>query len=155
MGTVAGSDNHTGQPGQPHNGLTAVRAAALERGAVFDAIRDRRTYATTGRRIYMEFEVAETAMGGVGTARSDLSGEILVAAAEPLELVQVMRFEDAETGWQVEKEWRNMGRLLADRFTDRVDSPEVIYYLRAGVAKPTGGRAVRAWSSPIWLEIRR
>lgn len=155
VGTVGGSDNHTAQPGQPHNGLTAVRAAALERGAVFDAIRDRRTYATTGRRIYMEFEVAETAMGGVGTAHRDLSGQLLVAAAEPLEFVQVMRFEDAETGWQVEKEWRNMGRLLTDRFFDRVDSPEVIYYLRAGVAKPTGGRVVRAWSSPIWLEIRR
>lgn len=154
VGTVAGSDNHTGQPGQPHNGLTAVRAPTLERGAIFDAIRARRTYATTGRRVYMEFEVAGTEMGDAGVAPRDLSGRLLVAAAHPLEFVQVMRFQDPEIGWQVEREWRNVGRLLEDRFLDRIDSPDVIYYLRVGVAEPEGGRAVRAWSSPIWLEIR-
>ncbi len=156
VGTVAGSDNHTAQPGQPHAGLTAVLAPRLEREAIFDAIVARRTYATTGRRIYLEFEVSGTPMGGTGRCGSDPDGRVLLAAAGQIELAQLMRFSDPEAGWQVAKEWREIDRLLDDRFVDRLDSSsgEVIYYLRAQLSEPTRGRTVRAWTSPVWLEIQ-
>ncbi|MDR7497761.1 MAG: DUF3604 domain-containing protein, partial [Armatimonadota bacterium] len=69
LGFVAGGDMHSGQPGNPvlavgpyrtlrfKPGLTAVFADRLDEGAIFDAMRERRTYATTGARILVWFSV--------------------------------------------------------------------------------------------------
>jgi hypothetical protein len=71
FGFVGGGDLHDGRPGDdlhnlqkepkhycllPPQGFTACRAAALSRESVYDAIKTRRTYATTRRRIYLEWE---------------------------------------------------------------------------------------------------
>lgn len=154
VGTVAGSDNHTAQPGRPHGGLTAVRAPGLEREAIFDAIMARQTYATTGRRIYLEFEVAGTRMGGSGTSESEITGHVLLAAPGRIASARVLRYSDDRTGWQVAQKWRDVDRLLDASFVDHAEPGERLYYLRAELAEPTGGRTVRAWSSPIWLDIR-
>lgn len=63
FGLSAGSDDHTARPGMSHaprghfatgGGLTAVLAREKSREAIWDAIKARRTYATTGARIVME-----------------------------------------------------------------------------------------------------
>ena len=68
FGFVGGGDIHDGRPGDELNnesfpprpfrtwpaGYTAVLVPSLTREAVFDAIRDRRTYATTQSRIYLD-----------------------------------------------------------------------------------------------------
>ena len=68
FGFVGGGDVHDGRPGDAfHNesyppspdrtwptGFTAARVPALTRDAVFDAMRDHRTYATTQSRIYLD-----------------------------------------------------------------------------------------------------
>lgn len=63
VGVVANSDGHKGRPGASHpgsghftsyGGLTCILAPSLTRRAVFDAIRARHTYATTGARIGLE-----------------------------------------------------------------------------------------------------
>ena len=47
MTTVASSDDHNGQPGKRHNGLTAVTAATFDREGILSGLRAGASYATT------------------------------------------------------------------------------------------------------------
>ena len=72
VGFVAASDDHSSHPGYSaprarglaqRGGLGAVFAAERSRDALFDAMRARRTYATTGDRIILETSLNGTGMG--------------------------------------------------------------------------------------------
>ena len=63
MGVVASTDDHLGYPGAYREGLAAVKATDLSRQALFDAIRNWRTYAVTGDRIELDFELNGRMMG--------------------------------------------------------------------------------------------
>lgn len=76
VGVVANSDGHKGRPGASYpgvgqfgvyGGLTCVYAPDLTREAVFEALRERRCYGTTGPRINMRFTAGDYFMGSVGT----------------------------------------------------------------------------------------
>lgn len=79
FGVIAGGDDHSGRPGNGFlaytsdmpdfsgpQALVAVRSAR-ERTEVFDALRQRCTYATTGARIIVDFEMQGHTMGSVVT----------------------------------------------------------------------------------------
>ena len=77
MGMIASSDGHDGHPGNAQSpyvkhhhmyhflgsGRAAVLAPELTRDAVFDALHDRRCYATTGTPIVLSFSVDGNPMG--------------------------------------------------------------------------------------------
>ncbi len=72
VGVVAASDDHLSHPGYSapnrtslaqRGGLGAVMAPERSRDAIFDGMKARRTYATTGDRIILEFEVNGIGMG--------------------------------------------------------------------------------------------
>lgn len=63
VGVIASSDDHLGYPGAYRQGLAAVKATELTRGAIFDALRKRRTYAVTGDRIEVNFSLNDRIMG--------------------------------------------------------------------------------------------
>ena len=72
VGFIAASDNHLSQPGftaatagglSQRGGLGALIANASTRDALFDAMRSRATYATTGDRIILDAAVNGAAMG--------------------------------------------------------------------------------------------
>lgn len=63
FGVIASSDDHLGYPGAYREGLAAIKAAGLTREALFDALRNRRTYAVTGDRIDLDFDVNGRMMG--------------------------------------------------------------------------------------------
>lgn len=72
VGLVAASDDHLSHPGYSapnrdtlaqRGGLGAVLAPERSRDAIFDAMRERRTYATTGDRIILDMTVNDTPMG--------------------------------------------------------------------------------------------
>lgn len=63
VGVIASSDDHLGYPGAYREGLAVVKASALTRADILDAIRKRRTYAVTGDRIGLEFFVNGATMG--------------------------------------------------------------------------------------------
>ena len=72
VGFIAASDNHLSQPGYSapqrgglaqRGGLGAVRASTLTRDALFDAMRDRAVYATTGERMILDVSVNGAEMG--------------------------------------------------------------------------------------------
>jgi len=63
LGVIASTDDHLGFPGGYREGLAAVLATELTREAIFDAIRNRRTYAVTGDRIRLDFRLNGRLMG--------------------------------------------------------------------------------------------
>ena len=63
LGVVASTDDHLGFPGAYREGLAAVLAPELTREAIFEAMRDRRTYAITGDRIAVDFQLNGQLMG--------------------------------------------------------------------------------------------
>ena len=63
LGVIASTDDHLGYPGAYREGLTAVLATELTREKIFDALRNRRTYAVTGDRIGMDFRLNGRLMG--------------------------------------------------------------------------------------------
>ena len=61
IGFIAGSDDHTAHAGRSSfisgNGLGAVFASELTPDALFDALRNRQTYATTGERMILDWQL--------------------------------------------------------------------------------------------------
>ena len=150
MGVVAASDNHESHPGLNHLGLTAVFANELTRDAVFDALRGRHSYATTGRRILLDFELEGYSMGREAYVSGSAIGTILVAAPGPIAYAEIMAFNEGHDSWVTAYRWEYPGRLLQSEVELPVDSDTVVY-LRAELVEKTNGRTARAWSSPIWL----
>ena len=82
MGFVAASDDHLGHPGYTgtmrggvqRGGLTAVMATEKTNDAIFSALRDRVTYATSGERMILDVRVNGSAIGQRAPATA-MSGE--------------------------------------------------------------------------------
>ncbi len=153
LSTIASSDDHRAQPGQPHQGLVAVLARDLTRADVFDALYERRTYATTGSRILLDFSVGGTGMGGRHTSGSrPVRVECSAVGTDRITLVEVLRHVEGVPGFPIVAT-RDPG---ADRFDWAFDDDPgeggAIYYVRLRQREPIGGRIVMAWSSPVWVE---
>jgi len=161
LGFIGGGDTHDGCPGRGYAhaprsekeakrwhgiyraGLQAVYARDLTRESLWKAMRVRRTYATTGARIVLEFSVGSAPMGSLikhwpgGAARfhARVEGTAGIAWVELLRNGAVIERRPGR-GRSLSFEWaRNAQPGMAQSF-----------YLR--VIQVDGHMA---WSSPIWL----
>jgi hypothetical protein len=101
VGFVANSDGHKGRPGASHpgastfgayGGLTCVLTESLTRDGVFEAIRQRRCYATTAaQRIHVELVVNDLPMGAEGRVAGPVRIAGRVVGTGPLERVDIFR----------------------------------------------------------------
>jgi hypothetical protein len=99
VGFVAASDDHIGKPGysgprranHQRNGLAAVLAAEKTTNAIFDALRDRATYATTGARIILDATLDGARMGTRIEHTEDrrIAGRVIGTA--PIDTVTVVK----------------------------------------------------------------
>ena len=123
-------------------GLTAVLAERLTRESVFNAIADRRCYATTGARITVFFTVNGKAMGSEFGIGSDEKAEVEVRVEGTAEItrVEVVR----NNGYAAK--WEPFSKNFHASFTDIPGRGVTWYYLR--VLQKDGHRA---WSSPVWV----
>jgi len=124
--------------------MTAALMESFDRRSLIRALRERKTYATTGARILLSFSVSGIPMGDEGEVES-ATIEASIHGCGPLEALEVVkngrvvhRLEcserDAVLRWRdpeppVEEDW---------------------YYLR--VVQADGQMA---WSSPIWVKPMR
>ena len=118
LGVIASSDNHASQPGKEGFGTMAVWAAELTREAVFEAIRQRRTYGTTGSRIYLEFFVNGAPMGSEIELDSGRTSKVSVKVlgTGPLRWIEVLKADLDRPGEgfsAVYKEWYSTCRPTA------------------------------------------
>ncbi len=159
FGFTGGSESHDGRPSRPlvHGwhviaetdflappGITGVWADSLTRDGIFDALRARRCYATTGARIIVRFSLGDTPMGGEIAAEeisgpAELQAEIIgTAALSAIELVknnrEIATVSSADSRASV---------TLSDAEPAR---PGDYYYLRI-----TQADGEMAWASPVFI----
>ena len=162
MGFVAGGDGHPAPPGD--SGITGVYAEELTLDALFRALKRRRTIATTGAKILLDFHVNGFPMGSVipfcqhdVQALFPLEIGVAVQGAFPIEKVEIV-----ENGVTVYTKTKPRARLDQMAFT---------WYREAGATN--GARLIQspanvsrfvyvrvtqrdghiAWTSPIWLDF--
>ncbi len=151
LSTIAASDDHRSHPGQPHWGVAAVRAPALTREAVFDALYARRTYGTTGARILLDFTVDGAPMGSETTADSPPRLHVEAHGTDVIESLQVLRFSTAEGGFSVLFDLEPGALDFSWSGLDGGFRDDAIYYVRLRQRGHVRGRVVMAWSSPVWV----
>ena len=117
VGFIAASDNHLSQPGYTsvggftqRGGLAAVLAPQLGRDEIFDAMKARRTYATTGDKIILDVAVNETPMGSRGAFAEEREIAGRVIGTGPIDSITLVKngvdiwteqYREAPTGrWQ-------------------------------------------------------
>ena len=160
LGMIASSDNHVGMAGRsyPHDrqvhtpfpgGLAAVWAPELTREAIFDALRARRCYGTTGARIILDVWVMDHPMGSIVQLKDPtLPREIRVDARGSDEIKKI---EIVSNGHEVVHVQQPSNRGTQDHMQfewsdDRPTQQETYYYVRV-----TQRDGEMAWSSPVWV----
>ena len=91
MGVIASTDDHLGYPGAYRQGLAAIKALALTRSAIFDALRQRRTYAVTGDRIALDFTLNGRMMGQELAYVRQRQLKVTVAGWDQVDRVEVLK----------------------------------------------------------------
>jgi len=171
LGMIANSDTHVGMPGRlcpelrPEmpfkGGLTAVVAKELTPEAIFDALWNRRCYATTGARIVLRFSLNGCMMGGEVQIPQSHQMEprelkVLVAAADDIEALYVVRnnqdiYSLEDCGDFVDITYEDdepLEEAIEDAMEREVGEGSIYYYIR--VVQKNGEIA---WSSPIWVTL--
>ena len=151
LGTIGSSDDHSSQPGRGESGLAAVWSGRLDRGEIFDALRDRRTFGTTGQRMVLTFTLDGTD-GPTVAWRETLVGRLSVHGTAELEAIEIFEL-DLDT-----RQPRLLERFecsALDHTTSWTAHPprRAAYYMRVTQRGQYRGRAVMAWSTPIWVGL--
>lgn len=150
LGFIGSSDEHCGCPGDAvtyynpiGTGLACAWATAPDRESVFDCLRDRLCYATTGARIALRFSLNAHAMGRILTSvppRCVLQVEVnapdLIHELVIVRNGEVVAVKHPYRSHTVQWEWAD----------DQSTTGSSYYYVRVQL---TDGET--AWASPIWV----
>jgi hypothetical protein len=91
VGALASSDDHLGYPGAYGEGLAAIQAKELTREALFDALRNRRTYGVTGDRIRLDFRLNGKPMGSEIPYTRNRRIEVSAVGWDAIKAVEVIK----------------------------------------------------------------
>lgn len=156
IGVIASSDEHSGQAGRRHGGIAAVFAEELTREGIFQALRQRRCYATSGERILLEFMVDDYSMGECGTKKKgdEVGITLNVWGTDTLLRVEILRYRfGTDKSFvpvvSVSPRPESMDTELTHR--DSIETAS-IYYARV-VQEPISWPGM-AWTSPIWIDVQ-
>jgi len=135
-----GVTTHTFSPGMKYRcGLTAAVMPELNRAELIKALRERRTYATTGDRILLDFSIGSARMGEQCQVRPGLTIKAEIHACAPLAAVEMIK------NGEVAFARRDLPEDCQLEWTD--DSMQTGWFILR--LRQTDGH--KAWSSPIWV----
>ena len=155
FGFISGADTHHGMPGQTgddskyfmlshREGLTGVYAGALTRRDIFDSIKAKRTYATNGERILLDFAVNGQSMGSEinGISSDTVEARVFAGGTKTIDRLEIIC--RGVTVW----EKTGGGNIIEDltAVIPRSAGENEYYYLKA--IQSDGSMA---WSSPVWI----
>ncbi|MBS3812764.1 DUF3604 domain-containing protein, partial [Candidatus Bipolaricaulota bacterium] len=89
VGAIASNDG-PGLPGGYGNGLAAVVAEDLTRDSLYQAVKERRTYAVTGDRIRLRYHLNGWGMGSVINGADEINVEYSVECPDALDRVELI-----------------------------------------------------------------
>ncbi len=88
---VIGSNDGQGLPGRWGKGRAGVWAEDCTREAIWDALCKRRTYAVTGDRIILDFEIEGAPMGSVTKAGSFVDVSVSVIGSNAIDRIELLK----------------------------------------------------------------
>lgn len=154
FGIVGGSDSHgliwhhkVGWKRDCHGtGLTCVLADKLTREAIFDALKKRRCYATSGIKMKIDFAVnGDTMMGEEIKLEKDKKVQISAHVVSPEDLQWIVIVKDGKDLNTFGGEAYSSKVYFTD---DKLEHGTHYYYLR--VITENGNMA---WTSPVWVDV--
>ncbi len=146
FGLIGTSDSHTGHIGYDtgnypafRGGLTGVWVEEFSREGVFDALYSRRTIASTGERICVEFRIGDSWLGSKVNYEEGLKGYLKCMGTNRLRCVDVLK--NCEV-------WKRWDKIEDSKFEADFDEigPDSFYLVR--VEQEEGNIC---WCSPIWV----
>lgn len=99
FGFYASTDSHDGYPGHYGHGRVGVQADRLERYALWEALKSRRTIASTGVNLGLQFSAGDVGMGSVCSSREPHDLRINIEGEAPLESIELI--EGGANRWRV------------------------------------------------------
>ena len=173
LGFIGSSDTHRQVPGRG-GALTGVYATALTPEAILDAYTNRRIFATQGSKIFMEFWINDTCIGGTCSLSGDEAVRITAKIQAPQELQSVDIIKNGDVLCHFPVEGKEYDFIYID---DDPNPTSGFYYVRATMQgdpsynmedrnvkklqpfSNTGryphnlcrARGIFAWTSPIWV----
>lgn len=154
IGAIGSSDQHTGQGGKQHGGIAAALADDLDRDAIFDALLNRRCYASTGERILIELSVAGATMGEeISLNDGDpITINVKVWGTDLLNRVELMRhrFGGDDAFFPLQSLSPRPESMDADMTVEDTFEGPSAYYVR--VTQEPLAWIDMAWSSPVWID---
>ena len=155
LGFIGSGDSHAGAPGRSYprdrvwcvhqkSGFACVFARELTREAIFDALRNRRTYATTGVRLILEFSVNDVSMGRHATVEDPTRPRVIRIHAigeGPLKTLRIIKNNQELFRRDVSRdeeyfEYHDTGPACDGDF----------YFVHVAQRDENA-----AWSSPVWI----
>jgi Protein of unknown function (DUF3604) len=151
MGFLGGSDCYTNRPGDDRpgrqlrryakSGLTGVYARDVSLESFFEAMRDRRVYATTGARIVLSLDADGFPIGSEFTTKHPPSISAAVAGTAPLDRVEVFRETELAYAHPLGDEFaKNRVRILWTGSSRMTSYSGVIW---DGTVRVNGGRIAK------------
>jgi hypothetical protein len=123
-----------------------VLADQVSRKAIFEALRSRRTYGTTGARLRLRVTGNGLPMGSRVRSGRAVAIRVEVAGTAPLaEIVLVKNGGEVEAAWSAPPGAESACLVFRDRLAGGVESS---YYVRVRQVDEH-----LAWSSPFWYEF--
>ncbi len=163
LGFVGGSDAHLTMGGT--SGLTAIYAKNLDRNSIWDALINRRVYATTGARIKLDFSLNGFPMGSVINVDQysinnlfPLHIMVAVDCTDTIDRIEVIQNNQIVHKFDC---WRQFGKKAGFAFkvpynyeysgekAEWLSNFSRYYYIRVIQCDKH-----IAWSSPIWIDFR-
>ncbi len=162
-GFIGGSDNHESLLGhhfrvdkvprtinnehmQFRHGITAAYVDEFSRNGVFNSLKKRSVYATTGERILLSFDINGISMGSeIDIKSSSISRDIRVFAAGTSIISRIDIIRNGKILHQRNPESTECELLYVDEESINSDS---YYYVK--IIQADGEMA---WSSPIWINV--
>ncbi|MHC4944220.1 MAG: DUF3604 domain-containing protein [Planctomycetota bacterium] len=153
-GAICAGDNHYRPMGHPaHTALAGVLASELTREAIFRAIQKRRTYGTSGPRVFIHFIINNARMGDIVKVQGPWikpNLEAAIISPVPIDYVEVVRVMPGDDQVVHIHEGQNMKNcFITWQDSNLIPDQWVCYYLRIHMDGNTQG----AWTSPIWFEL--
>jgi hypothetical protein len=163
IGVVGSTDNHTAHPGannwtaytQHAGGLAAALSKGNNRQGIWDSFRKRRTYATSGVRILLEFTADGHYMGEEYSTGNPPVFKVKAAGTNTIETVDLVKYDGQK--YEVIHTVKPDAETCEFEFKDESFSGDSMYYVRVlqvdELWRSPWSLTTRemAWSSPVWI----
>jgi len=145
LGLIAGGSRRFSHERAPFysGGLTAVWGQRLTSFEIWHGLYTRRTYGTTGARIYIEFKVGEVGPGLEISAARSVPIEVFIVGTAPIENAQIVRFGSK---YEVTRSLSSKTEVLRTKWMEVNPPRGGFYFLRV---KQKDGHM--AWAGPVWV----